>query len=391
MKSKSWIIKGFVFIFVAFLIFPNAGLFRGEKNVAMIAKENRKITAFPKSSPKEKGFYTNFEKWYQDRLRYRDKMIGLWTRVNFSMGVVLKDHIFVGERGWLFNKNRFIKDFRDPDTKILRIKALQEYCNRQGKNFIFFVAPPKESVYEDYFPQREQNKQKRYLRLEEQLIELCKMRGVNYLPIGNDVMNKRYSGNDDLFFHDDHHWSYYGSVIGAKLLLERMAIYTNAIDNFRIVLDGSKVDAFKEYSYARELGLPRNSNTVAPWNKHFTDEIYVTSSIDGKTIKVDKILSNDILWGRIVRGEAIIENKAIDKGITVLFLGDSSGSYMMPYVSQKVKRIISTHYRDCVDKKKSVDIGRLMKQYKPDVVVLEMGGPGFFNSKGDTNFKNMVF
>lgn len=390
MRNKSWIIKGFVFVFVAFLIFPNAGLFRGEKNVAMIAKENRKITAFPKSSLKEKGFYTNFEKWYQDRLRYRDKMIGLWTRVNFSMGVLLKDHIFVGERGWLFNKNRFIKDFRDPDTKILRIKALQEYCNKQGKNFIFFVAPPKESVYEDYFPQKEKNKQKDYLSLEEQLVESCKIWNINYLSIGKAVFDMRYSG-DDLFFYDDHHWSYYGSVIGAKLLLEKIAVDTKLIDDYKIVFDNSKVEAFKECSYARELGLPKNSNVMAPWNDSFTKEIYVTSSFDMNTIKVNKILSNDILWGRIVRGEAIIENKAIDKGITVLFLGDSSGSYMMPYVSQKVKRIISTHYRDCVDKKKSVDIGRLMKQYKPDVVVLEMGGPGFFNSKGDTNFKNMVF
>ncbi len=391
MKYKNLIIKIFIAIFVCFLLYPNTGLFRGSKNVAMIAKENRKITPFPKESLKSKKFYINFENWYQDRLRYRDKAIESWRKANFKMGVILKDNIFIGKNNWLFNKHNAIKNLRDEQIKVNNIKKLQEYCNAKGKQFILMVPPTKESIYRDCFPQHEQRKIKDYYVWENKLRSLTKENNINYLSVTDELFERRKVNNDELYFNDDHHWSYYGSYVAAEVLLNRIKEQNDKLLDAKLILDGSVRDAYKEWSYFGQLGFGRNTKTIAPWNKNFTDEIYVTDTHSSKTIKMNKILSNDTLWGRIVRGEAIIENRNIKKNLTVLMLGDSYSSYMMPYLSQKVSKIISTHYRDCAEKKKKVEISRLMEQYNPDVVVLEIVGSGFFHSQGNNNFKNMVF
>lgn len=74
-KLKTIIAICFITLFTVALAIPNTGLLREKENTAIVAKENRKITAFPQESTTSKKFYTEFEKWYQDRLRYRDKII----------------------------------------------------------------------------------------------------------------------------------------------------------------------------------------------------------------------------------------------------------------------------------------------------------------------------
>ena len=391
MKQKNLIIKIFIAIFICFLIYPNTGLFRGSKNVAMIAKENRKITTFPKESLKSKKFYTNFEKWYQDRLRHRDKAIGYWRKVNFEMGIILKDNIFIGKDEWLFNRHNAIKNFQDPQIKANHIKKLQDYCQSKGKQFILMVPPPKEAVYMDYFPEHEKRKFKDYFVWENQLRVLARNNNINYLSVADELFAQRKVSDDALYFNDDHHWSYYGSVIATEVLLGKIKTYNNKLKDEKIILDGSFREAYKEWSYFGQLGFGKNTKTFAPWSKGFSKEIYVTDCYTKKTKKLDKVLSNDTLWGRIVKGEAIIDNKEVKNGLIVLVLGDSYSSYMMPYLSQKVSRIVSTHYRDCAEKKKKVEVNRLLEQYNPDVVVLEIVGNGFFHSKGNNNFKNMVY
>ena len=123
-KLKKITAIGFITLFAAFLAIPNTGILNEKENTAIVAKENRKITAFPQTSTTTKKFYTEFEKWYQDRLRYRDKIISLWKQSNFNFGVILKDNIVLGKNDWLFNTNNCLKFFKEPNEKIKRIKTL---------------------------------------------------------------------------------------------------------------------------------------------------------------------------------------------------------------------------------------------------------------------------
>ena len=53
---------------------------------------------------------------------------------------------------------------------------------------------------------------------------------------------------------------------------------------------------------------------------------------------------------------------------------------MVPYLSQYVSTVVSTHYRDCKGKKKDVDLKTLIAKYKPDYVMLEILGNAFYAS-----------
>lgn len=109
-KLKKIIPVSFIVLFAAFLVIPNTGLYRSEKNARLIAQaENRRITPRPTQSLKSKEFYTQFEKWYQDRLRYRDKAIKRWNDFNLFFGIIIKENIVFGEKKFLVRQECFNK------------------------------------------------------------------------------------------------------------------------------------------------------------------------------------------------------------------------------------------------------------------------------------------
>lgn len=227
MKIKMTMLKkltavSFIALFTAFLVIPNTGLPRSAENAKIVARENRKITPRPIQSMKSKEFYTQFEKWYQDRLRYRDKTIRMWKNLNFAFGVVLSDNLVLGKNNWLLNKNSCINKFYDPQEKAEKIKELQRYCEKNGKKFIFMFPPTKESIYRDYFPKRIQEKYKVPQYWHKQAENLLIANSINYLPVTKQLEEARLTEPHDLYFSDDHHWSYYGSSIAADLLMKKL-------------------------------------------------------------------------------------------------------------------------------------------------------------------------
>lgn len=391
-KLKKITAIGFITLFTAALFIPNTGLHRIAINAREVAqKENRKIYPFPTASLSHKEFYTQFDNWYQDRLRHKYKLISAWKKFNFAFGIVLSDSIVVGKNDWLSNKYSCINKFEDADKKIEELKSLQNYCQQNGKDFILMIPPNKESVCRDYFPQDIQAKYKTPEYWHNQAESLLYQNGINYLSVNKQLEEARQTQPHDLYFSDDHHWSYYGSSIAADLLLNKLENDLHQDFYSGLKLDGSTKTAYKEYSYASQLAFSINKETQAPWSKQYTDEIYLTDCYTGKTSKADRVVSNDVLWGRIVKGEGIVTNKVVNNNIKILILGDSYSSYMVPYLSQNIKQIVSTHYRDCAENKKDVNIQKLLKKYNPDAVVLIMLEGGFFHSKAESLFKNLKY
>lgn len=385
MLSKGFYYKSFIAIFIIGLLFPNTGLFRGQENARIVARENRKITAFPKESLKKKSFYTSFEKWYQDRLRYRDKAILAWKKMNYEFGVILSDSIFLGKDKWLFNRGNTINSYRNKKEKALALKRIQDYCLKNNAQFVFLLAPTKEAIYADYFPLKEQRKHKPYAFWEKQVTDSLNAKKIHYLSVTKKLMQDKVSLKEPVYFKDDHHWSYYGAAAASDLLLQQFNIMSKQASFKELSLDIIKDNAFKEYSYANTLGFGQTYKAKAPWSSKFTQELYLKDCYTGKEQKLKEIPSNNILWGRIVNGEGIVINKSLKNGHTLLILGDSYSSYMVPYLSQHFGKIVSTHYRDSHGKKKGVDLKRLLATYKPDYVLLEMLGNSFYASNDKQN------
>lgn len=390
-KLKTIIAICFITLFTVALAIPNTGLLREKENTAIVAKENRKITAFPQESTTSKKFYTEFEKWYQDRLRYRDKIISFWKQSNFNFGVILKDNIILGKNDWLFNTNNCLKFFKEPKEKIQKIKDLQNYCQKNKIDFIIMIPPNKESIYRDYFPEAIRSKHKIPIYWQTQAENLFKKNQINYISVTKQIENQRKIEMHDLYFNDDHHWSYYASSTASDLLMKKLEkdLHKNFYQGLKF--DGTTKKATKEYSYANQLGLKLNHEFMAPWSKNYTNELYLTDTSTGKTRKISNVISNNVMWSPMLRGEGIVNNKSTKNNIKILILGDSYSSYMIPYLSQNINEIISTHYTRVAGKKKEVNIKKLINKHKPNAIVLIINEATFFHSNANYIFKNIKY
>ena len=391
---RRWLLKSFVGICFIGLLLPNITLFNEKENEAIVRKENRRITAFPSYSLTDKRFYPDFEKFYQDRLFGRDYLIYAWSILNYKCKVILKDNYVVGKNGWLFAIGHNVKTFRDKKLKLDAVKKIQNYCIENKVNFIFIVPPYKNAVYADYLPQRIRSAVPLYGKIENELIDECKKAKINYISLYDPLLKGRKNFHRDVYWWDDHHWSYEGASIAADIILKHIK-EKNA--NFRydgIPFDGTFINGSKECSQVKALGVEKLSNRRAkvPWSRQFTKQIFGIDKYTSKKVQfVKEPISNNYLQEKIVRGESIVINKSTTNDVKLLFLCDSYGGYMSTYVSQFVKKMINTHYVGKVEIKKSTNLNYLIKEYKPDFVILEISAPDFYNSKDDSKLKHIVF
>ncbi len=242
-KLKKIIPVSLIVLFAAFLVIPNTGLPRIEENIKIIARENRNISPFPKDSINSKNFYNNFEMWYQDRLRYRDKAIREWSKLNFNIGVVVHDKIFKGtKQNWLFDKEFIINNFTQPTEKLANIVKLQNYCYNNGMKFILFIPPSKETLYRDFFPKEilKQYNEPTYFHLQGE--KLFKENDINYLTITKELKQKQLNTDIDLYIPTDSHWNCFGSSFATNLLLHAISSKCTYFNYNGLNLDNSVID-----------------------------------------------------------------------------------------------------------------------------------------------------
>lgn len=373
-KLKKIIPISFIVVFATFLAIPNTGLYRGEKNARLIAQtENRRITPRPTQSLKSKEFYEQFEKWYQDRLRYRDKAIKRWSDFNLNIGVLNHPKIFRGKNNWLFHKDMIITSFNEPEQKINSIKHLQSYCNEKGKNFILFIPPSKETMYREFFPEQIRNTYKKPDSFFIQSEKLLKNNNINYLSITQNLKEEKLKSSHILYIPVDSHWNYHGASFGADKLLQKISNEHKTKFYEGLNLDGTFLETVHPGDYLSMLGFDPNKNKdTIPWSKKYTNEIFFTDCYTGETLQVGGLLSKINYWEKIHNGELILKNNKSTSDIKILVLSDSYTTFMAPYLAQFAKETIITHYNGYAEKKTKTDMKYLLKRYDPDIVVLEI-------------------
>lgn len=392
-KLKKIIPVSFIVLFVAFLVIPNTGLYRGEKNARLIAQtENRRITPRPTQSLKSKEFYTQFEKWYQDRLRYRDKAIKRWSEFNLNIGVIVNNKIFEGKNNWIFHKDMIIKNFAEAEQKVASIKILQNYCQNKGKNFILFIPPSKETMYRDFFPADIKSLYQNPEIFLKQSEKLFKENHINYLTITKDLEQEKLNIQQFLYIPADSHWNYYGASFAVNKLLQKISDENNVKFYNGLNLDGSFIEKTYPSDYLNMLGLESNHEKgKMPWSKNYTEEIYAIDCYNEETKKAGAMLANINYWKSIHNGEVVLKNEQIESDLTILVLSDSYTTFMAPYLAQFAKETIITHYNGYAEKKTKTDMNYLMGKYNPDVVILEIVDRIFYPASNQGLFGKFTY
>lgn len=258
--------KIYIAVCLAVLLVPFAGmLVFGEAKPAA----NEVLAPRPELTDKDGGFnlgvLSDTQDYIADRFFLRQEAATAWSALNVRLlRTSVEDGVVLGSDGWLYY-GETLGDYMGHGLSGAQLTAaarnlalMQEYVQGRGAQFVFTIAPNKNSLYPGYMPGwvpagSGANR--------ERLPALLDAAGVNYVdlyaPLGAQV----------LYYETDSHWTYRGAALAADTLLRSTGRESDWLNADFIPTDGHAGDLY-------EMLYPTGTRTEperAPVFTHTTD------------------------------------------------------------------------------------------------------------------------
>ncbi len=166
-----------------------------------------------------------------DNFFHRQDLISAWSYLNATyLHTSIAEDVVLGSNGWLYfgqtlpdyTRTNLLTD-QEIQAAAQNLLLVQQYCQEQGAQFVFTIAPNKNSLYPENMPRLTSN---HYRSNAENLEFSLASRGVQYV----DLFETLSSYDDVLYFTQDSHWNGRGAAIGADAInkaLGRSTTYGN--------------------------------------------------------------------------------------------------------------------------------------------------------------------
>lgn len=272
-KIKQYMV---ILMFFGVLILPQlVCLIKDDK--AEESAENRTLAEFPTVTKENwNEFPEKFEEYFNDHLAYKQKFVELNQTVNYKcFNIAENEKCVLGEDGWMFCKEDYsLEDYQGiylySDERlqeiVQQIVAVDEYYKSIGVEFIFFIAPNKESIYGEYLDSR-YRQYKDYTRAD-QVYDYLKDNTEVTVVFPKEEL-RSYSSEYELYYKLDTHWSDMGAYIATNSLLSQVGLEEmQAVEEVELVQEGMHVGdlatmlGMTNYLYDEpEIGLDNFSDT----------------------------------------------------------------------------------------------------------------------------------
>ena len=214
----------FLGLALAVVLTPVAGMLASP---AEQTAENRTLAAAPQLLNEDGSFNVNILSdagaYFQDHFGFRSELITANASLRAALGSSASTQVVVGENNWLYYAGT-LPDYlgqnklsdRALKNAAHNLRLMQSAVENQGSNFVFTVAPNKNSLYSQNMPYY-------YLESEEasnweRLVPYLQQYGVNYV----DLFQLLSSKTGVQYFTQDTHWNNEGALFAANALLEAM-------------------------------------------------------------------------------------------------------------------------------------------------------------------------
>ena len=167
--------------------------------------------------------------YVEDNYFLRQQMVSAWSALNqHVLHTSIAENVVLGKDGWLYFGDT-LNDYTGADPMSQRevfsaarnLKLVQEFCEGQGAQFLFAIAPNKNSLYPEHMPKLTvSGRQRDAQRLMEQL-------AVQRVPYA-DLFTLFRNQDETLYFTQDSHWNSKGAALAADAIqqaLERPTSY----------------------------------------------------------------------------------------------------------------------------------------------------------------------
>lgn len=213
----------FIAAFIALCLVPSAGmLISGPSKAAA----NEILSPEPELFTAEGGFNTSvlmeFSDRFADVFALRQELSTGWAEINAKLfRTSVEDQIILGDDGWLYF-GETLDDFRGITSDDETISAaaenlctISDYCRARGIDFLFTIAPNKNSLYPEHMPANitPGNAVSNASRLYYELDSL----GVSFVNL-----HEVFDCEETLYFKTDSHWNSKGAALAADALLSAL-------------------------------------------------------------------------------------------------------------------------------------------------------------------------
>ena len=318
--KKKYLFIPFIALIVCFSLIMSIGLLAfGESKPG--ANEN--LTDKPSFFVDGKinnNYFAEFSKYVNDRFFLRQEFISYNNLLSSKLfNVSGSDSVVLGKDGWLYYEST-LNDYSGVNTMSNRdifaaannVKLMKEYCEANGIEFAFMVAPNKNSLYSENMPSiKAFNTSYNAKRLHKYFDDFK----VNYVDIF-----KAFSTEPVLYYKTDSHWNVKGAAKAADLVNAVFKKNSNYYGgNFSTIKNGYTGDLY---------------NMLYPSFKGGEDEI-----IYGGALNYSMITQNAAPDSFIIKTES-------DNEGSILVYRDSFGNNFYPFIANSYNS--ATFSRDTV-------------------------------------------
>ncbi len=222
----------FIIIYLLACVAPFATVWIRKSDTS--SAEKRELAAFPK--PMKEGrlntdYFTEFDAWFTDHMGGRSELIEAQTVMKeYVFGESAESSIILGKKGWLFYE-KTADDYchvrtltpRNTENVAYTLRMVQDYCKKAGAEFVFTVAPNKNTLYPENMPAR-------YVQLDcpSNLDALKPALARNEVCYAD--LKQAFLDEPRVFYHpQDSHWTYEGGFLAYRTIMDKLAPRTGTL------------------------------------------------------------------------------------------------------------------------------------------------------------------
>ncbi len=307
--------------------------------------ENKTLAEFPKLKG-EKGvnldFFEELSAYFEDHFSFRQELVSADAAMMSKVFQVSNvDTVLVGTDGWLYYTDTLndylgqdIMNQRQAFNTVNNLRLLQQYVTGKGADFLFTVAPNKNSLYGDNMPYYASYKAGDTKNMDLIAPELAGQE-IAYA----DLFGPFEDREETLYLKRDSHWNNKGAILAYNTIFDALMTDHERYETVEAVREE------KEYGDLNKMLYPLNAQPE--WNYY-----YQTESHWNYTSKEQDV---EGAW---------LETQCPEGQGNLLMFRDSFGNTLLPLMAEHFEKA-------AFSKVTPYPVEKYMEQMKPELVLVE--------------------
>jgi alginate O-acetyltransferase complex protein AlgJ len=169
-----------------------------------------------------------YQTYFSEHFWLRDQSVVLHDEIlHLILGSIIYHDVLIGKEGWLYlTDEENLRYFQcdqpftpaELDTLVEHVREMREFSKENGAEFVFLIAPNKESVYPEFLPEGIGTSGKP-CRMD-QALEALQKAGFDTLDLRKTLAMEKSFGQ--LYYKTDTHWNDTGAVLAYRAILSEL-------------------------------------------------------------------------------------------------------------------------------------------------------------------------